>query len=86
MTVDESAQMFREKAFCDPANARQQAVRGTFDPMYLSYTLGKLLILDLREEWKTKKGDSYTLKGFHDAILSYGAAPVPVIREAMLAD
>ncbi len=84
MSVEESAEMFRSQAFCDEGNATQQAARGTFDPLYLSYTLGKLLILDLREDWKEEKGDAYTLRGFHDAFLSHGAAPIPAIRESML--
>jgi hypothetical protein len=50
MTVAESEQMFREQAFQDPANARQQAARGTFDPGYLNYILGKLTILRLRDD------------------------------------
>lgn len=84
MSVEESAELFREKAFCDEGNARQQAVRGTFDPMYLSYTLGKLEILDLREAWKARTGEAYSLKAFHDAFLSYGGAPLPAIRRAMM--
>jgi uncharacterized protein (DUF885 family) len=87
MTVDQSYAMFRDKAFQDEANARQQAVRGTFDPMYLSYTLGKLAILKLKTDWeamKKKAGRPATLRAFHDELLSHGAAPLPVIREAML--
>lgn len=84
MTVEESAELFSEKAFCDPGNAMQQARRGTFDPMYLAYTLGKLAILEIREDYRDQEGDGYTLKGFHDELLSYGAAPLPVIRAEML--
>lgn len=83
MTIDECADLFRESAFQDPVNARQQAVRGSFDPMYLGYTLGKLTILDLRDEWMAAH-EGATLKQFHDELLSYGAAPLPAIREAML--
>lgn len=86
MTVEESEKMFREKAFLDEKGAHQQAVRGTFDPLYLSYTLGKLMIFKLREDWKEKKGDAYSLKDFHDTFLSYGPAPVTVIREVMLGE
>lgn len=89
MTVAQSMAMFREQAFQDPANARQQANRGTFDPMYLSYTLGKLAILKLRDDveakWKAQ-GKPFTLQAFHDALLGYGAAPLPVIRQALLGD
>ena len=49
MTVAESEKMFREQAFQDPGNARQQAARGTYDPAYLNYTLGKLMIRKLRD-------------------------------------
>ena len=87
MDVAASDAMFREKAFQDPGNAKQQAVRGTFDPMYLSYTLGKLMIVKLHEDWKAARkaaGEPYSLQVFHDQFLSYGAAPVPVIRRAML--
>jgi uncharacterized protein (DUF885 family) len=84
LTVEGAARLFMEKAFVDPANARQQAVRGTFDPMYLAYTIGKMMIKKLREDWKAKMGDRYTLKAFHDELLSYGCAPLPVIRERML--
>ena len=72
-----------QKAFVDAANARQQAVRGTFDPMYLSYTLGKLMIRDLKAEW-LKANPGKTMRDFHDALLSYGCAPLPLIRRAML--
>ena len=51
MTLEESEKMFREQAFADAGNARQQAVRGTYDPGYLAYTLGKLMIRKLRVDW-----------------------------------
>ena len=86
MTVDESIAVFRTVAFSDPVTARQQAVRGTFDPGYLNYTLGKLMIKKLRDDYEAHAGDAYTLRSFHDAFLSYGCAPIPVIRRAMLGD
>jgi len=84
MTVEESQRAFREQAFQDEATARQQAVRGTFDPMYLSYTLGKLMIAQLRDDMRARDGAAFSLGRFHDAFLSYGSAPIPVIRTAML--
>jgi uncharacterized protein (DUF885 family) len=84
MKVEESIALFEAKAFADRPTARQQAVRGTFDPGYLNYTLGKLMILKLREDWKARMGRAYSLKAFHDRLLSYGCAPLPVIRRAML--
>src|SRR5262249_12461928 len=70
MTVPEAIELFERKGYVDAGNAQQQAVRGTFDPMYLSYTLGKLVILKLREDWKAKMGSGYSLKAFHDTFLS----------------
>jgi len=84
MTVAESRQMFVEQAFQDAGTARQQSVRGTLDPMYLNYTLGKLMILKLRADWRAKLGPAFDLRGFHDRLLSYGDAPLPLIRRAML--
>jgi uncharacterized protein (DUF885 family) len=55
-TVAQSEKMFREQAFQDPGNARQQAARGTYDPAYLNYTLGKLMIRKLRADWLAKMG------------------------------
>jgi uncharacterized protein (DUF885 family) len=84
MTVAESITLFERKAFTDPGTARQQAVRGTFDAGYLNYTLGKLMILELRADWQEQQGKAYSLQAFHDELLSYGCAPLPVIRRAML--
>jgi uncharacterized protein (DUF885 family) len=58
-------------------------VRGTFDPMYLSYTLGKLMIRKLAADWM-KQHPQATIGEFHDAFLSYACAPLPLIRRAML--
>lgn len=84
MSVDECIGLFREKAFQDPGNARQQAYRGTFDPGYYNYTLGKLMIRTLREDWTAERGGREAWKAFHDEFLSYGGPPVPLVREAML--
>jgi uncharacterized protein (DUF885 family) len=59
-------------------------VRGTFDPMFLSYTLGKLMIVKLREDWKADQGTAYTIGRFHDAFLDHACAPIPLIRQDML--
>jgi hypothetical protein len=84
MTVAESERMFREQAFQDPGNARQQAARGTYDPAYLNYTMGKLMIQKLREDWTRNRGGRAAWKEFHDAFLSYGGPPIPMVRKAML--
>ena len=83
MTLEESEKTFREQAFADAGNARQQAVRGTYDPGYLAYTLGKLMIRKLRADWLAANPDA-TPQQFHDKFLSYGAPPVPLVRQEML--
>jgi hypothetical protein len=84
MTVEESQRMFEEKAFKDMGNARQQAYRGTYDPGYLNYTLGKLMINKLRDDWTMGRGGREAWGRFHDEFLSYGAPPIPLVRERML--
>lgn len=84
MKLADSIAMFQKRGMQDTATSRQQAVRGTFDPGYLNYTLGKLMILKLRADLKAKEGDAFSLRAFHDKFLSYGCAPIPSIRRAML--
>ncbi|MGO1071673.1 DUF885 domain-containing protein [Lysobacter sp. CA199] len=84
MTVAQSEQMFKDKAFQDPGNARQQAARGTYDPAYLNYTLGKLMIMQLREDWTADRGGRAGWKAFHDQFLSYGGPPIPLVRGQMM--
>lgn len=86
MSVEDSEKMFREVAFQDAANARQQAARGTFDPAYLNYTMGKLMIRKLRDDWCKDRGGRDAWREFHDQFLSYGGPPIPLIRKAMLRD
>jgi len=76
--------LFREQGLQDQATARQQAARGTFDPAYLNYTLGKLLIRQLRDDWTATRGGRSAWKQFHDEFLSYGGPPIPLVRRAML--
>jgi hypothetical protein len=84
MTVAQSERMFREEGYQDAATARQQAARGTFDPEYLDYTMGKLMIRKLRSDWTATRGGPAAWKAFHDAFLAYGGPPVPLVRKAML--
>lgn len=83
MTLEESEKMFREQAFADAGNARQQALRGTYDPGYLAYTLGKLMIRKLRTDWLAANPQAAPQQ-FHDKFLSYGAPPIPLVRQEML--
>jgi hypothetical protein len=91
MTVADSERLFRDRAFADPGSARQQAARGTFDPEYLKYTLGKLMILKLRADWVARQPGAATAadprrywREFHDRFLSYGGPPIPLVRQAMV--
>jgi uncharacterized protein (DUF885 family) len=96
MTVAQSEKMFREQAFQDPGNARQQAARGTYDPAYLNYTLGKLMIRKLRTDWTAKHSGAASAAApadeqalwhdFHDQFLSYGGPPIPLLRKEMLGE
>jgi uncharacterized protein DUF885 len=84
MTVEESERMFVEQGYQDPGNARQQAARGTFDPAYLNYTMGKLMIRKLRQDWTASRGGKQAWQSFHDEFLKYGGPPIPLVRKAML--
>ena len=84
MTVDEATRFFQAHAYMEEHPARREALRGTFDPGYLNYTLGKLMLLKLRQDWRRQEGSAYSLRRFHDATLSWGAPPVPLLRHAML--
>jgi len=93
MTVAQSEKMFRESAFADPGTARQQAARGTYDPAYLNYTLGKLMIHKLRSDWMAANPPPADMpadsperwRAFHDKFLSFGGPPIPLVRREMLA-
>jgi uncharacterized protein (DUF885 family) len=87
MTVAESLDMFQTECYQDKGNATQQAARGTYDPAYLNYTMGKLMIRKLRDDWTAKNGGANKQskwKAFHDEFLSYGGPPIPLVRAAMM--
>jgi len=84
MTVEQSERMFREEAFMDAGNARQQAARGTYDPAYLNYTMGKLMIRRLRDDWSASRGGRQAWRQFHDRFLTYGGPPIPMVRRQMM--
>ena len=83
MTVDESVRLFIEEAYQDEGTAMQQAARGTYDPGYLKYTLGKLMIRDLRGDWTRERAGRDSWKEFHDRFLSFGGPPIPLVRAWM---
>jgi len=84
MTVEQCEQMFKEKGHQDAGNARQQAARGTYDPAYLNYTMGKLMIRKLRADWSATRGGEQSWRQFNDEFLSYGGPPIPLVRAQML--
>jgi uncharacterized protein (DUF885 family) len=86
MTVDEATRFFMDNCYYEEKPARQEAVRGTSDPGYLYYTLGKLMILKLRRDWQAQESASFTLQRFHDELLRHGAPPLRLLREIMLKD
>ena len=86
MTVDQATKFIMDNCYYEEATARAEAERGTYDPGYCFYTIGKLQMLKLREDWRTQEGDRFSLKRFHDEVLRHGAPPIRLLREIMLAD
>lgn len=84
MTQDQAKQMFMTDCFQDEGNAEQQAARGTYEPAYINYTLGKLLIRKLREDWTASRGGRQAWQQFHDGFLAFGGPPIPLVRQAMM--
>jgi uncharacterized protein (DUF885 family) len=84
MTVEEATEFFVKEGYQVRPVAEKEAKRGTSDPTYLVYTLGKLEILKLRDDYKKMKGGKYTLQGFHDAFLQQGFPPIKIVRKALL--
>jgi uncharacterized protein (DUF885 family) len=84
MTQEQSREMFRNECFQDEGTARQQAARGTYDPAYLNYTLGKLMIRKLRDDFTPSRGGREAWWLFHDGFLAYGGPPIPLVRRDLL--
>ncbi len=86
MSVDEATNFFRENCYYEEKPARQEAIRGVFDPGYLYYTLGKLQILKLRRDFQEQEGSAYSLQRFHDELLRHGMPSIRLLREVLLKD
>jgi len=84
LSVEQGVRLFREEAYLEEASARREAERGTFDPTYLVYSIGKLMLLKLRQECRQQQGKSFSLKNFHDTLLGNGTAPFWLHRQLML--
>jgi uncharacterized protein (DUF885 family) len=86
MSFDEAVAFFQKEGYQSKETAMVEAKRGTSDPTYLYYTLGKLEIMKLREDMKKKQGAAFSLEKFHDDFLREGFPPIKIVREAMLGD
>ncbi|MCX6623215.1 MAG: DUF885 domain-containing protein [Acidobacteria bacterium] len=84
MTYAQGIDFFVKEGFQTRSNGERETKRGTSDPTYLVYTLGKLEILKLREDYRRARGRSFRLGEFHDRFLREGFPPVPIVRQALL--
>lgn len=86
ISVEQGVRFFRDEAFMEESGARREAERGTFDPTYLVYSVGKQMLLKLRQDYKQQQGKTFSLKSFHDTLLGQGTAPFWLHRQLMLQD
>ena len=86
MTMEQAEEFFQKEGYQSKETAVVETKRGTGDPTYLYYTLGKLQIMKLREDMKKKQGAAFSLQQFHDDFLKQGFPPIKIVREALLGD
>jgi uncharacterized protein (DUF885 family) len=86
LSVEQGMRFFRDEAFLEEATARREAERGTFDPGYIVYSLGKLMLLKLRHDYQDQLDGKFSLRTFHDAVLAQGTAPLWAHRRLLLND
>jgi uncharacterized protein (DUF885 family) len=86
MSVEEGTRFFVANSYYEEKPAAAEARRGTHDPGYCFYTLGKLQFLKLRRDYQLQEGPAYSAKKFHDAVLAHGAPPLRLLREILLTD
>lgn len=84
MSLEQAIELFENEGYIEHANAEREARRGTMEPTYLVYTLGKLEILSMRDEYRKKVGDGFALRDFHDLFLKQGYPPLALVRAQML--
>jgi len=84
MTMDQGVEFFEKEGYQPHESALKETKRGTSDPTYLYYTLGKLQILKLREDYRAMKGSQFSLEQFHDAFMQQGFPPIKIVRRALL--
>jgi uncharacterized protein (DUF885 family) len=86
MSVDDASKFLQQNCYYEAKPALQEAIRGAYDPEFLYYTIGKLEIFKLREDYRKQEGENFSLQKFHDEMLRHGAAPLRLLREIMLKD
>ncbi|BAC89150.1 DUF885 domain-containing protein [Gloeobacter violaceus] len=86
MTYEQAVDFFVKEGFQQRVNAEIESKRGTADPTFLIYTLGKLQILKLRDDYRQKMGDQFTLLEFHDRYIKAGSPPIKIVRRELLGD
>ena len=84
LSVEQGVRFFRDEAYLEESSARREAERGTFDPSYVLYALGKQMLLKLRADFEAVQGDGYSLQVFHDRLLGQGGLPFWMHRQLML--
>jgi uncharacterized protein (DUF885 family) len=84
MSIEQAQEFFVKEGYQVPPIAAVEARRGASDPTYLVYTLGKLQIMKLRDDYKQQKGDKFSLQEFHDRFMEQGGLPLKIIRRSML--
>jgi hypothetical protein len=84
LSVADATTFFEQNAFMSEETSHREALRGTQDPLYGYYTLGKLELLKLRDDYVKVRGSHYSLQGFHDDLLAHGDPPIAIVRKIML--
>ncbi len=86
LSVEQGVRFFRDEAFLEEGAARREAERGTFDPSYVLYSPGKLMVLKLREDYRARMGAGFSLRQFHDRFLANGTVPIWLHRALLLGE
>ncbi|MCL4814716.1 MAG: DUF885 family protein [Vicinamibacteraceae bacterium] len=86
LSVEQGVRFFRDEAYLEESSARREAERGTFDPSYVTYALGRLMMLKLRDDVREKEGEGFSLRSFHDRVLGHGLAPFAFHRQMLLGE
>jgi len=86
LSVEQGVRFFRDEAYLEEGSARREAERGTFDPSYVVYALGKLMLLKLRADVEAREGEGFSIKSFHDRVLDAGFTPLRMLQRRLLGD